>query len=277
MTADIAVYDPQSGGKPQSFCMNGSSAERLAMVLNEGELAQLSEGANAQERVANLADSPQVVVVKSGPHGAFVYEHGECMGRIPAYRSKKVYKIGSGDIFSAMFAYQWMENGASAIEAADYASRCVAYYVETRQPQMPASIPEYEALRPTNAPKKVYLAGSFFSTEHVWLIEEVRAALRSLGIPCFSPMHDVGISTAPHVVGADLAGLENCHVVLGLLSDNDPGTLFEIGYAHSKGIRVIAVTQNPGPQDLTMVSGSGGEIYDDLASAVYAAAWASME
>lgn len=130
---------------------------------------------------------------------------------------------------------------------------------------------------PVTRPKQVYLAGSFFSTEHLWLVEEARLALRSLGIPCFSPLHEVGATNLDYVAAKDLAGLDKCSVVLALVSDMDPGTIFEIGYAVSKGIRVVALVENPGPQDLIMIRGTGCEVYDDFATAVYEVAWASME
>lgn len=275
--SEVAVFDPQSGGRPQAFGANGSRAQRLAMVLNEGELATLSQGDGIEAKVRNLTDRPSVVIVKSGPHGAFVFENGERVGRVPVYRSSRVYKIGSGDIFTAMFGFWWMKGGLSPLEAADRASRYVAHYVETRVPQMPESLPTRPAWSPINPPRTVYLAGSFFTTEHLWLVEETRAALRSLGIPCFSPMHDVGVSTAHHVAKADLAGLDRSHVVLAMVSDRDPGTLFEIGYAIKLGLKVIAVAENPGPQDLTMIKGTGCQVESDLATAIYEAAWASME
>jgi len=278
--AKMAVYDPQSGGRPQSFISNGSKAERLALVLNEGELFALSDAPFEQAmdiQVQQLPDQAEVVIVKSGPHGAFVYEGGKRVGAVPVYKSENVYKIGSGDIFTAMFAHGWMEKGLPPLEAADQASRYVAHYVETRQPQMPATLPDRSPWSPRKPPGKIYLAGSFFSAEHRWLVEEARAALRSLAIPCFSPLHDVGVGTGKHIAAADIAGLEDCELVLALLSDMDPGSLIEVGYAVRKGLKVLAVVENPGPQDLTMILGTDCVVYSDLSTAIYHAAWASME
>jgi hypothetical protein len=189
--AQMAVYDPQSGGCPQPFGANGSKAERLALVLNEGELFVLS-GATPEmtmdAQVQNLVDAAEVVIVKSGPHGAFVYDKGTQAGSVPVYKSGSVYKIGSGDVFTAMFGHGWMIKGLNALDAADEASRYVAHYVETRERQMPSAPPAKSPWLPKKTPGRVYLAGSFFSSEHRWLVEEVRAALHSLGIPCFSPL-----------------------------------------------------------------------------------------
>jgi hypothetical protein len=275
--AETAVYDPQSGKNPRPFRQNGSNARRLAVVLNKSELNALSPGSVMAQQVANLEDQPAVVVVKCGPHGAFVFECGDLAGQIPIYKSSSVYKIGSGDIFTAMFSYNWINKGLSAVDAADQASRYVSYYVETRSRQMPAELSDREGWTPRHEPRKVYLAGSFFSTEHLWLVEEVYGALRSLGIDVFSPYHEIGVGTGAAIAEADLRGLEDCAVVFALLSDRDPGTIFELGYAICQGKKVIAYCENSGPQDLTMILGTGCEVVNDLATALYRVAWASME
>lgn len=279
--AEVAIYDPQAGKSPQAFSANGSKAERLAIVLNEGELVGLSQAPEGQthmdDLVKGLSDQPEVVVVKAGPRGAHVYERGERVGIVPVYRSDSVYKIGSGDIFTAMFAHGWATEGLPPLDAADKASRYVADYVENRMPNMGSSPSTREPVVLGDEPRKIYLAGSFFSAEHLWLVDEVRTAINALGLRCFSPMHDVGIGTGKHFAAADIDGLALCHVVLALLSDMDPGTLVEIGYAVAEELPVFVVAENPGPQDLTMISGTGCKVYTDLTTAIYHAAWAALE
>lgn len=275
--AKIAVYDPQSSCQPAPFKENGSRAEKLAIVLNQAELHKLSHGNTTIDLIANLSDSPNVVIVKNGPHGASVYEDKQLVGNVPVFKTDRVYKIGSGDIFTAMFAYNWCELGHTPYDSALAASLCVSHYVETRDKQIPSDLPNREPWNPSKKPRKVYLAGSFFSAEHVWLIEETRAALQSMGIPVFSPYHDVGLGTGAEIAEADLEGLDECGLVFALISDRDPGTLFEIGYAKAKGQLAIAFVENPGPQDLTMITGSGFTTFDDLSTAIYHVAWAAME
>jgi hypothetical protein len=280
--AEVAVYDPQSGNNPQAFGANGSRADRLAIVLNRGELYGLTGAGNDQPlevHVRSLVDQPEVVVVKDGVRGAHVFERGVNLGTVPVYKSESVYKIGSGDIFTAMFGFGWTSQALGALEAADAASRHVAAYVESRIPNMGNTAPDREPveIREREKPHRIYIAGSFFSAEHVWLVDEVRTAIEALGVPCFSPMHDVGIGTDKSVAETDLRELIKCDVLLALISDNDPGTLMEIGYAISEGIPVFAVSENPGPQDLTMVEGSGAIVFKDLATAIYHAAWAALE
>ena len=283
--AETAVYDPQSGNKPRSFGENGSRAERLALVLNEGELRGLSsvdaEIDDLPALVGGLVDKPDVVVVKAGPRGAHVFERGAKVGTVPVYKSASVYKIGSGDIFTAMFAHCWAERQMSAIDAADAASRYVSLYVENRLPTMGREPPNDRIaveIELRDEPYKIYLAGSFFSAEHIWLVDEVRTAIDAFRVPCFSPMHDVGIGTGKEFAEADIEALDDdCDVMLAMLSDNDPGTLMEIGYAVAQKLPVFVVSENPGPQDLTMIAGTGCHVHNDLSTAIYHAAWAALE
>ncbi|MFL6726687.1 MAG: PfkB family carbohydrate kinase [Sphingomicrobium sp.] len=278
--AEIAIYDPQSGNNPAPFHANGSKAQRLALVLNASELAKLSNSDNSvnmDDMVRRLSDEPEVVIVKAGPRGAHVYEKGVKLGTVPAYKSALVYKIGSGDIFTAMFAHGWATKELDPLTAADEASRYVAEYVEFQVPNMADSPPKKEALELRGDAGTIYLAGSFFSTEHIWLIEEAFTAIRALGVPCFSPLHHVGVGTGKNVAEADIKALQECDVVLALLSDNDPGSLVEIGYAIREDIPVLVLSEIPGPQDLTMIAGLGCPVFIDLATAIYHAAWAALE
>lgn len=282
VNAERAVYDPQSGNTPEAFGDNKSHSESLALVLNAGELDRLTQaGRNAtlQEKIAGLRDRADVVVIKEGPAGASVFDRGELIKTVPAYKSNFVYKVGSGDVFTAMFAHGWMERGLDPAAAADEASRYVAEYVETQNLRMPLKAPEREPVRLAFRPakKRVYLAGSFFSTEHIWIIDEAFAALQSLGLDCFSPWHHVGVGTGQEIAEADLAAMDECQIVLALIADLDPGTLIELGYAISEEKQIFVVAQNNRPQDLTMLQLDGVEIIEDLATAMYKVAWAAIE
>jgi nucleoside 2-deoxyribosyltransferase len=112
--------------------------------------------------------------------------------------------------------------------------------------------------------------------EQRWLINEAKTALESVGVNVFSPYHDVGIGEASQVAPADLAGLDACQAVLALVDGLDAGTLFEIGYARAKGKPVVALSQTVKDADLTMLRGTDCTIVDDLATAVYHAAWATL-
>lgn len=270
------VFDPQSGSAPTSFSSNGSKAKNLALVLNRGEATLLTgedDPARAAEALAQ-SDGADVIVIKMGAAGALVVD-GKRQQRIPAYQANAIDKIGSGDVFSATFAHFWGEQGQDAAAAADLASRYTAGYVEDRLLPLPVTPPEKAPINPPTKRPKVYLGGPFFTTPQLWMIEEARSGLLSLGADVFSPMHDVGFGLDATVASKDLAGLDGCDVMLALLSDPDPGTLFEVGHARATGKPVVALIESPRKQDPTMLVGTNCEVVDDLATALYRAVWAA--
>jgi nucleoside 2-deoxyribosyltransferase len=277
VVADRVVYDPQHWDEVLRFGENGSAAKRLAIVLNEAELAR-STGHGGGNGVALLQRhaGAEVIVIKRGPRGAVVYD-GRAVIEVPAYKSTSVFKIGSGDVFSAVFAHYWAERGMPAGDAADAASRAAAHYVETRNAQALTDRVEAMEAAPVAAPGLIYLAAPFFNLGQRWVVEEARHALIALGAQVFSPLHDVGVSgRADAIAEADLEGLRRCSAVLAIADGEDAGTMFEIGYARSRGIPVVALAEAPRSEALTMVAGSGCQVTQDVASAVYHAVWASM-
>lgn len=140
-----------------------------------------------------------MVVVKRGCSGATVHRPGRDPVAVPAYRSARVFKIGSGDVFSAAFAHHWGERGLDAAAAADLASRAVHHFVDTRSLPLPAAADlADQALAPVGGePGRVYLAAPFFHIAQRWLVEEARDRLHALGASVFSPLHDVGTGAAP--------------------------------------------------------------------------------
>jgi len=281
--ADWAVYDPQNMGAVQSFGANGSTANHLALVLNAWEAGQMAgmQGAHPIQTAPALAaqHGAEAVVIKMGPHGAFVWTAAG-VSQVSAYRTSGVWKIGSGDCFVAHFANAWMEQGMSPTEAATVASRAAAYYVET------AGLPTQNDLS-TFQPKpiqvsagytagdqrRVYLAGPFFDLAQVWLIEQARANLREMGLEVFSPYHDIGLGSANDVVAKDLEGIDASHLVFAIADGLDPGTLYEIGYARAKGKPVVVYSERQKEEDLKMMEGSGCVMCHGYATAIYSALW----
>ncbi len=76
--AHAAVYDPQTGVAPPRFRENGSTVDRLAVVLNEWE-AELATGAvgRAAGQAILEREEAEVAIIKSGPRGAMVYQAGK--------------------------------------------------------------------------------------------------------------------------------------------------------------------------------------------------------
>jgi hypothetical protein len=129
--ARIAVYDPQSAFTPAAFEENGSTADRLAVIMNAFEARSITGGFDANEALSRLLDSADVAIIKQGAAGALVGA-GKERHEIPAYRTESTFSIGSGDVFSAAFTYLWAVEGRNPFEAANLASLAVAAYVESR-------------------------------------------------------------------------------------------------------------------------------------------------
>jgi len=272
-----AVYDPQDPGGPQSFRANGSTADRLALILNQGEARQLLRSpppADTETLAKMIAgqENADVVIIKLGAAGACVYD-STGVATVPAYQTPRVWKIGSGDTFSAAFAYYWMNEGLPAAHAARRASLAAALYCNGGDINNLIQLtPLAEVTRRVSSkelPAQVYLAGPFFTTAELWLVTEAWRFLRESHVPVFSPYHDVGIGAGEEVAPKDLEALRRSSVVLALVDGSDAGTLFEVGYARALNIPVIALSENPREQDLKMITGSGCELYADFAAALY--------
>lgn len=272
------VYDPQSPGKPVPFRANHSEAKDLAIVLNRSEVRILGESDDESVAIRRIGetDRARIVIVKAGVQGCRVYENGKLLDTIPPYKSDSVYKVGSGDVFSAAFAYHWAIEGIAVADAADAASRCTARYCGSKHLPSAALDSDTDALVPAgqNQHGQVYVAGPFFTIAERWLIEEACRAFNDLGVRFFSPYHEVGLGSPEEVVQPDLEGLEECTAVFAVLDGCDPGTVFEIGYAVKKEIPVVALSQNTKKGHQTMLLGSKNCIVlDDFATAIYHAAW----
>ena len=177
------VYDPQSAGEFDPFGRNGSSAHELAIVLNAHELRTASR-THDLEAAANalLKSSAEVVVIKCGVQGAFVHARGRSSAWVPAYWSDSVFKIGTGDVFSAAFTYSWAHLGQEPVEAAHDASRSVSQYAGNRR--LPLTPTKDEARsRAVGAGRSglVHLIGSKARLADRWLYEEAAWHLQQLG------------------------------------------------------------------------------------------------
>ncbi len=283
---DRVVYDPQNGTSPQSFLSNGSSAKALAVVLNVREASAITrlEGGTAEDlakAVATLNDA-QVVVIKRGPLGALVYD-GTASTSVPAFATERVWKLGSGDVFSAHFALRWAYEGMDAAQSALLASKATAAYCETSSVPLPTSLEHFGKPAITPSPRylggyrpNVYLAGPFFTLAQHWLIEQARTNLQSFGLEVFSPYHDVGHGSADDVVGLDLDGIRHADLIFAIADGLDSGTIFEIGYARALGKPVVVYSENESAENQKMMVGSGCIMTDDYVSAIYRTLWAAM-
>ncbi len=271
--ANRVVYDPQSPGSPRAFRSNGSETKELAIVANEGEALRLSgtsELVAAGEKLRK-EEKADVVIIKRGLHGALIFTEGKVIS-IPAYRTRSSFLIGSGDIFTSEFAYRWLIEGNSPEVSATFASLAVAYYSQSPTLPLPETLPESFTPTPINldeaSRRSVYLAGPFFNLQQLWMIDETLSQLTAQGLRVFSPLHDVGYGDPTLVAKEDIEGIVSCDSLFALVDGYDPGTLFEIGYARAKDKPVTAYLTSKESTHLTMLLGSGCDVFHDFVSAV---------
>ena len=279
------VYDPQSAD-PVPFHANGSTADELALVLNWDEAAQLSGEDDLESIITELmagTTAADVVVIKRGARGAIV-RTPSMTTQVPVFQTESVWGIGSGDVFTAVFAGEWAENGETAADAAMTASKATAYYCRHRHlpvsRELIESVPNggsSKFISPDATPPTVYLAGPFFDIGERFVVEEVKHLLESEGADVISPVHDIGraadYDSPEEVAQQDLDAIERADLVFALLDHLDSGTHFELGYARKDGTPVIGYADDFETSSETMICGSGCEVYEDLSSAIYNAIW----
>lgn len=281
--SEWVVYDPQSPKKPLSFKEQGGKAEHLALVLNKSEAQRLSGETSLEgiQKVLFEKEGCECLVMKCGAEGARVYTSvGDKGTLIPVYKTKHVWPIGSGDVFTTVFAYYWFA-GCKAEEAAGNASRAVAAYCEghgdvDRVADAVNAGTEYEAFVPQKR-GTVYLAGPFFTLSEKQFVSEIRNLLKAMGVDVFSPYHDVGEGKAEDVVPKDIEHLKDCACVFAIVDGLDSGTLFEMGYAVAMGKKVVAYVENETEGALKMLAGTGCDIEKDFTTAMYKTCWYAAE
>jgi len=265
VVGEMAVYDPQTAVAPVPFRANGSAAKRLAIVLNRAELRAVTAVSDMAAAAQSLCekDGAEVAVVKAGPNGAYVFESGILIGQIPAYEASAIHKVGSGDTFSAAFAYYWMHSGQSALESVRLASLHTAEYVETRRAVFRADVVERQPLVRAPGTSALVALGRHGASGQ-WLLDEAMSGLWDLGVD--ARVHEGELANAPE-------SLRDGEVLLLL----DPGA--RAGPVAKKcvpkGQRVVAYCE----ASLGEISAAAATVLDvkaELAAALYAVAWAPV-
>lgn len=265
---DYAVYDPQTWRNPVPFSANGSRANVLAIVLNELELRS-STGLNDLNRAAQEIMKNQmaeVIVLKRGVWGATVHERSGLVTPISAYKSSHVFKVGTGDVFSAVFAHFWAEKKFPAAKAADLASRFVAVYCNSVQ--LPVAKSDTDSLEPVKCRESgtVLLAGSIDSIGQLYTMEEARFVLQELGIEVCCPALDGKLSYSASAAlilaeGIDAKTIRNF--------ENEFLLDLPVIVLQEKGVRIDDLSNSPALAKASIV--------DDFTTSIYKAAWAALE
>ena len=109
---------------------------------------------------------------------------------------------------------------------------------------------------------RVYLAGpDVFDPDYASLFAARAEEGRRHGLEPRIPI-DNAATTAPDIFRANVQLLEESHAVIANLSPFrgphcDPGTAWEVGYAHARGLRVFAFSETGG-NVIDRVGGTGG-------------------
>lgn len=259
-----AVYDPQTWRNPKPFSANGSSADELALVMNELEISSATGIEDIDQAAHHLIQTQkaEVVVVKQGPYGAKVYDASDSSTHVPAYRSARVFKIGTGDVFSAVFAHYWAQMRMSAHEAADLASRAVSLYCETRAFKFDhAALAARQPVYATRGATACIEAG-IDAIGQRYVLEEARFALRELGVNAICPNLELAIPTG------------NYEAMLVIDDALPPESASRIAEHAARGTSVIVLKERaerdkPWPTDTLTTP--------DFTTAVYFTAWAAGE
>ncbi|MFN4249836.1 PfkB family carbohydrate kinase [Deinococcus sp.] len=277
------VYDPQNS-HPEPHDAGGASADQVVYVLNHIQARSMTGQENLQDAAVTILENPAIraVIIKRGVFGADLFEQGQPAVQIGSYPTDGVFKIGSGDVFSAAFALFWMINDLSLPQAARFASAATAQYVETRDVRITLEqlTARLSAVEPFYIPEedipslgRVYVAAPFFNLSQRWLVEEIVTFFEKERIPYFSPFHDVGRGSQKSLGEQDLEALNNCRTVFGWVDDMDPGTLLELGYARRLGLNTYTYAYDVSQTHRMMFDALNCRNYGDLAAALYNAVW----
>ena len=261
---DRVIYDPQTSGQVACFKENGSSAKSLAIVLNARELQASTPNATMQSSAESimLCNDADVAVVKCGVKGAAVVEKGKNLSWVPAFRTPEVFKIGSGDVFSATFAHYWGVERRPAIDAAKLASRSTSAYCASRE--LPIPIESALPLFPPTSYKdhaKICVIGAKGTLANCWLVEEACWCLKQLG--CSARILDTE-STDVHF----LPNGTNSALILADTLEDDGEMSIEVMEKLKMPSVILRESRN-----LSVVSGSRMAVTDDFATAIYWTAW----
>lgn len=260
VSARRAILDPQGSMNAQDFHSNGSAAEELAIVLNEIEMKSYAGDLAPEEAARELicAKQANVVVIKRGFRGAIVVNKSLKAHEVPAFKSPNVFKIGTGDVFSALFSLFWGERGISPVDAAHKASAGVAEYAANRR--LPVhSVPNNFAAKSGQPLGPVFVVGAKNTLGRHYAFEEAICGLGDLGIDTQSDTdaRDEGIPAAILVLADGM-------------SEAAIRTVFE-SHAGVTAIVFDELQSIDGFQDLV-----GKQLASDFTTALYYAAWATM-
>lgn len=273
------IYDPQTSLQPRKFSEFGK-ADKLIYIVNLNEAIELSNKQDIDEIVNFFFDEEAVhaLIIKDGPYGAKLYtEEDRNEHSVPAFITKNVFKIGSGDIFTTSFGYYWLEKKLNIKDAALCASKATALFCDKKILKIEEIInSNFDYNEFTNRSlknKQVYIASPIFSLSDLIFVEKIRNTFLDFGVKVFSPFHDVGLGNDVGVAWADLNALNESDIIFSVADNNDSGTLVELGYGMAKNKKIICYHRTCDDKELLMLRPSGFKVFNNLTSAIYNTIW----
>lgn len=114
-----------------------------------------------------------------------------------------------------------------------------------------------------------YVAGPFFNAEQLSSMQALEQVLDRHRLRLFKPrfVSDIAISGPQQCFEDDCAGIRASRCLIANLIDDDPGTMFEIGYAYALGKPVLgfkAGCKQDDPVNL-MIAESATEVFVSIA------------
>ena len=260
VAAKRAVFDPQGSMNAHGFHSNGSAADELAIVLNEYETKTWADDLPPEEVAREIISAKQanVVVIKRGIQGATIVDESLGVNEVPAFKSPMVFKIGTGDFFSALFSLLWGEQYMNPVDAAYQASAAVAKYAATRRLPMPR-IPNNFTATSGHPQGPVLVVGARNTLGRHYAFEEAIFRLGELGIEVRSDVDAMG-DNAPAAILVLAEGMNESVI----------GTVLE-SYEGAAVVVLDELQSIDGIQDWT-----SKRSVSDFTTALYHAAWAAM-
>lgn len=103
--------------------------------------------------------------------------------------------------------------------------------------------------RTADAAYDFYVAGPFFTRDQVASMERLEATLAAHGRTMFKPRFasDIAVAGPEGCFADDVEAIRHSRAVIANLIDDDPGTMFEIGFAYALGLPVYAYDEELTP------------------------------
>jgi sugar/nucleoside kinase (ribokinase family) len=280
--ASVAPQDWASFGRLRK------AADTLIMSTSSPIFRQVFGSDPSALRAAAKQAGAKSLLLKENRGGTryFGLGRGQDVVQVPAQPRRIVHSVGVGDCFDAVFV--GLRGVLPAQQALAYASCISAEYATTTSVDgFIHAAQSWQRVRPEDvagmrgvalawedrAACNIYVAGPDFRRVDTSPIKRLASALAYHNFTPRLPVQEVGElprEASPErraeVYRADLAILDGCAMVVGVLLFDDPGTLVEIGMALERGMPVIVydpygIAENPFvTEGVRLVSGDLDEI-----------------